>query len=257
MGSRRSLLRRSWYDDIHVMRFGTRVWGIGKLLILIGALGVTYLLFFGIAMRVAVRAQEVAVPTLTGRSVNDATRMLTDLGLALRVDDNLRPDDKVPAGQIMRQDPAAGTQARRQRSVRVWVSGGPRSTPVPRLAGQTERTARLRLDQDGIETAAVSEIRSSDYPSDAVIAQDPAPDARAPRVALLVNRGEAPTTYLMPDVVNQDATMAADTLIARGFRVTLSATSVAGVAPGIVLRQRPDAGYPVTIADAVSLEVSK
>jgi eukaryotic-like serine/threonine-protein kinase len=115
------------------MRFGTRVWGIGKLLILIGALGVTYLLFFGIAMRVAVRAQEVAIPPLTGRTVNDATRMLTDLGLALRVDENLRADDKVPAGQIMKQDPAAGTQARRQRSVRVWVRGGPRSTPVPRL----------------------------------------------------------------------------------------------------------------------------
>jgi eukaryotic-like serine/threonine-protein kinase len=239
------------------MRFGTRVWSIGKLLILVGALGVTYLLFFGIAMRVAVRAQEVAVPTLTGRTVSDATQLLTDLGLALRVDENLRPDDKIPAGQIMKQDPAAGTQARRQRSVRVWVSGGPRSTPVPRLAGQSERTARLRLDQDGIETAAVSEVRSSDYPSDAVIAQDPAPDAQSRRVALLVNRGEAPTTYLMPDLVNQDATTASDALIARGFRVTLSATTTSGAAPGVVVRQKPEAGYPVTIADAVSLEVSK
>jgi beta-lactam-binding protein with PASTA domain len=76
-------------------------------------------------------------------------------------------------------------------------------------------------------------------------------------VALLVNRGEAPTTYLMPDVVNQDAAMAAERLIERGFRVTLSATTVAGVLPGVVIAQRPAAGYPVTIADAVSLEVSK
>ena len=34
-----------------------------------------------------------------------------------------------------------------QRSIRVWLSTGPRTTTVPELIGQTERTARLRLEQ--------------------------------------------------------------------------------------------------------------
>jgi hypothetical protein len=39
------------------MRLGTRVWGIGKFLMILGALGTTFLLSFGNSMRVALRAR--------------------------------------------------------------------------------------------------------------------------------------------------------------------------------------------------------
>jgi hypothetical protein len=41
---------RTWYDT-HVNAPRTRVWGIGKFLLLVGALGLTFLIFFGLAMR--------------------------------------------------------------------------------------------------------------------------------------------------------------------------------------------------------------
>ena len=94
----------------------------------------------------------------------------------------------MPAGQILAQEPQAGVSTRRERSVKVWVSSGPRSTIVPALLGESERTAQLRLQQDGLELAGISEIRSAEYPPDAVIAQTPPPKSNAPRVALLVNR---------------------------------------------------------------------
>src|SRR5688572_2928395 len=106
------------------MRFGTRVWGFGKFLLLVGALGVTYFLFFGLSMRVALRTRDVEVPPLLGRTVNDARQRLGALGLGLRIDEYERSDEKIPAGQIMQQEPAAGVQARRQRTIRVWVSTG-------------------------------------------------------------------------------------------------------------------------------------
>src|SRR5688572_16843396 len=106
------------------MRFGTRVWSFGKFLVLVGALGLTYLIFFGLAMRVALRTREVEVPPLVGRAVDDARQMLAETGLALRIDDNARSDEKIPAGQIVQQDPASGVQTRRDRTVRVWVSTG-------------------------------------------------------------------------------------------------------------------------------------
>ena len=37
------------------MRLGSRVWGIGKFFVLVGALGLTFLVFFGLAMRYASR----------------------------------------------------------------------------------------------------------------------------------------------------------------------------------------------------------
>jgi len=127
------------------MRLGTRVWSVGKFFLLVGALGATFFLFFGIAMRVALRSREGEVPPLGGLTVNQATDTLAALGLGLRVDDNRRVDAKVPLGHVMQQDPGAGMRARRQRTIRVWVSSGPRVTKVPALVGQSERTAQMRL----------------------------------------------------------------------------------------------------------------
>jgi len=240
------------------MRFGTRVWSFGKFLVLVGALGLTYLLFFGLSMRVALRTREVQVPQVVGRTVNDARQMLGELGLGLRVDDNQRSDEKIPAGQIMLQDPAPGAQTRRQRTIRVWVSTGPRTTIVPALVGQTERTAQIRLEQDGLEIDAITEFRSPDYPADAIVAQDPPPQSRAPEVSVLINRGEQAITYVMPDVIGTDGERAAAALRARGFRVSIVGSQpYPGVPPGTVVRQQPPGGFQVAGADAISLEVSR
>ena len=240
------------------MLLRTRVWGFGKLLVLIGALGATFLLFFGISMRVAVRAREVEVPQLVGQTVNDATQTMSDLGFAVRVEENLRSDEKVPAGRIMQQDPPAGVAARRQRTIRVWVSSGPRRTTVPMLVGQTERTARIRIEQDGLEIQSVSEFRSADYAADTIVAQDPPPASRAPQLSLLLNRGQAATTYVMPDVIGMDGVRAADVLRRRGFRVTIVGSQpYPGVPAGVIVRQIPDGGFQVAAGEAISLEVSQ
>jgi serine/threonine-protein kinase len=235
-----------------------RVWGVGRLLLLAAALGATFLLFFGVALRVALRAREVQVPPLVGKTVSDATQSLGALGLTLRVDPTRRTDPKVAANLIMQQDPPAGAAARSQRSIRVWLSAGPRTTTVPELIGQTERTARMRLEQDGVELGPVTEFRSQDYPADAVVSQDPPPDAKSPTVSLLLNRGEEATTYVMPDIIGMDGTRVSETLRERGFRVTITGTQpYPGVPPGTVVRQQPQGGFRVASSDAISLEVSR
>ena len=240
------------------MPLGTRVWKLGKLLLLAGALGLTFLVFFGIAMRAALKAREVRVPGLVGSTVPEATRALSNLGLALRVDDARRADEHVPAGHIMQQEPATGAMARQQRSVRVWVSSGARATVVPQLAAQTERTARIRLEQGGLRIVSVSEFRSPAFPADTVIAQDPPAATLAPGVSLLINRAEEGAAYVMPDVIGIDGTRAADTLRRQGLRVTVVGSQpYPGVPPDTVVRQQPAGGFKVTASDAVSLEVSR
>jgi serine/threonine-protein kinase len=241
-----------------MMRLGTRVWGLGKLLVLIGALGATFLLFFGISIRVALRAQDVEVPALTGRPIDQAAATLTGLGLGVRIDETQRSDEKIPAGHVMQQDPPAGAQARRQRRVRVWLSSGPRTATVPSLAGQSERTAQIRLQQDGLELATISEFRSSDHEIETVVAQDPPSPSRAPRVSILVNRGVPAFSYLMPDLTGMEGARAAEALGGHGFRVNIVTTPLTpGAQPGTVIRQRPNAGFPVSAADPVSIEVSR
>jgi hypothetical protein len=52
------------------MALTTRVFSAGKLLLLAGALVLTYLLFAAAAMRLALKTREASVPSLTGRTVN-------------------------------------------------------------------------------------------------------------------------------------------------------------------------------------------
>jgi beta-lactam-binding protein with PASTA domain len=236
----------------------SRVWSLGKFFVLMGALGMTFLVFFGASMRVALWARDVQVPSLVGRTVNEATATLADRDLALRVEENQRPDDKIEAGKVMQQEPEAGITSRRQRTVRVWISSGPKRTIVPPLVGQNERAAQARLVQDGVSVSSVSEFRSAEYPADVVVAQDPAATSRAPEVSILLNRGEMSTTYVMPDVIGVDGDRAAETLRRQGFRVSIVGTQpYPGVPPGIVVRQQPAGGFRVGASDAISLEVSR
>jgi serine/threonine-protein kinase len=174
------------------------------------------------------------------------------------VDDSRRLDPKVPADRIILQDPAGGIVTRRQRSVRVWLSAGPRISTIPRLTGETERTAQLRLQADGLAIVGLSEIRSNDYMAGAVVAQKPPPESRGTEVALLVNRGERSTSYVMPDLIGVNGDRAAELLRSRGLRVSVVGEQpYPGVPAGIILRQLPQAGFQIAPGEPISIEVSR
>jgi len=240
------------------MPLGTRVWTASKLLVLAGALVATYVLFAAASMRIALKAREVQVPDFSNLSVSDATGLATRLGLNLKVDDMRRLDAKIAAGRVLAQDPAAGSLARSQRSVRVWLSEGIHAATVPALVGETERSAQSRVSQDGLELDTLAEIRSSDYPPDMVVAQMPPAKAASARVSLLVNRGERGASYVMPDLIGVNGDRAAEVLRGRGFRVAVVASNpYPGVAAGIVLRQNPQGGFRIAPGEPISLEVSR
>ena len=141
------------------------------------------------------------------------------------------------------------------KSSSVAASG---AATAPTLTGEPERAAAARLAQDGFELAGVAEIRSQAYPPDVVVAQDPAGNEPAARIALLVNRGEQGNSYVMPDLIGVSGDRAAAILRDQGFRVAVvGSVPYPGVVPGVVLRQSPRAGFQVAPGDPISLEVSR
>jgi beta-lactam-binding protein with PASTA domain len=240
------------------MPLTTRVWSAGKVFLLAGALLLTYLLFAAAAMRVALKIREVEVPSLTGKAVNDASAVLAEHGLSLRVEEVRRIDPKVPAGQILAQEPPAGVRTRRERSVKVWVSAGPRSSIVPELVGESDRTAQMRIRQQGFALKWLAEIRSIEYPEGSIVAQTPPAKSKSEEVSLLVNRGEREATYVMPDLIGVNGDRASDLLRGRGFRVAVVGDHpYPGVPAGVVLRQNPQAGFQIAPGEAISIEVSR
>jgi beta-lactam-binding protein with PASTA domain len=240
------------------MALTARVWSAGKFLLLVGALLTTFVLSAALAARVALRAREVTVPSLVGRPLSSASAVVSRVGLTLRVEELRRADPNVGAGSIAQQDPPAATVARRGRTVKVWLSTGGAVAAVPGLVGESERTARLQLQQDGLSLLAVSEVRSNDLPADIVVAQDPPAASHAAGVSLLVNRRDRAVVYVMPDLIGVNGARAADVLRFDGFRVAVVGENpYPGVPSGIVIRQSPQAGFQVTPGDTVSLEVSR
>lgn len=243
------------------MALSTRVWGAGKRLLVGGALVLTYFLFAAASMRLALRTRDVTVPPLNGKTVTEAGIILAAAGLNLKVEEARRADTSVPAGQVVAQDPQPGVSTRRERSVKVWISGGARAATVPALVGESERTAQLRVQQDGLQLSSMAEIRSADYTAGTIVAQNPAPKLQTPsgaRISLLVNRGERGQSYVMPDLIGVNGDRAADLLRTHGFRVSVVGDHpYPGVPAGIVIRQNPQGGFQIAPSDPISLEVSR
>lgn len=210
-------------------------------------------------MRSVLSAQQVVVPAMVGRRLPEAGLLAAQQSLTLRIEGK-RQDEHVSAGRIAAQEPVASSLLKTHRSVRVWLSAGPRRITVPRVEGTSIRSARLALEQAQVAIQRVVEV---DDPSEegTVLVQHPAAGDRAAEddgASLLVSRGPLRADYVMPDLIGHQA----DTVIERLRGVGLKVADVRyrtypGVAPGIVLRQIPPAGHRISTRATVSLDVSK
>ena len=59
--------------------------------------------------------------------------------------------EEVPAGHVLRQDPAEGTTAHRTDTVTLTVSAGPPLVAVPDVVGMRSAEARSALAEAGLE----------------------------------------------------------------------------------------------------------
>jgi len=210
-------------------------------------------------MRVVLDSQEVVVPSLLQKRGPEAKAVAMREGLDLRVEGR-RYHATIPAGRVLAQEPNAGSRLKSQRSIRVWLSLGPRRLTLPAVEGETLRTARLRLDQASIPVGRVVEVDDA-TPEGTILVQSPPAGEAEPdfeTVSLLVSRGRWGIDYVMPDLIGRRAEAVLDTLNRAGLKVVdVRYRSYPGVAPGIVLKQLPLAGYRVSQQASVSLDVSR
>jgi beta-lactam-binding protein with PASTA domain len=226
--------------------------------LLLAGLFTTYVVFLLASMRIAIKAREVKVPDVQGKPVEQARQTLAAVGLTVVLDPLRRADARVPANHVLSQEPAAGAVIRRQRPVRVRVSDGAQSALVPAITGESERTAQIVLTQNNVALAQTAQIQSGEYPQGVVVAQDPPAKSRASNVSLLINRGEAGVTYVMPDLIGTSGARVADILRRRLFRVSIvGEVPYPGLPAGTVVRQSPQAGFQLAPGDPITLEISR
>jgi serine/threonine-protein kinase len=132
----------------------------------------------------------VTVPSVVGKSQDDAVNILHDAGLHVSI--NQQPSDTVPKGQVISQDPAAGSDARRGQTVTILVSQGPQSQALPDVTGQNADQAQQMLEQDfGLVVTQMPYTAGSPctfQPGD-VCTEDPSPGTQ-------VSPGDAVTLFV-------------------------------------------------------------
>lgn len=222
------------------------------------------LLCFGLAgyasFKLFVRSGVTPAPDLVGKTETEAARMLADQGLVLRrAEGGGRFDPEIPAGAVVIQEPAPRTLVKRGSPVEVVLSLGPERLTVPELTAKGLPAAQVTLSAAGLTLGRTLRIYS-DRDAGLVVEQAPAPGTSvAPQasVDLLLSRGDSGATFVMPDLVYRDYERVRSFFVDRGFRFgSVKFERYEGARPGVILRQFPLAGHPVTRRDAVSLVVA-
>jgi beta-lactam-binding protein with PASTA domain len=212
------------------------------------------------AMRFAIRGSEVEVPNLIGLTERSANRILVENGLTLTLDGR-RFSEIVPESLILAQTPEPGSSVKRDRSVRVLLSLGPRQYAVPDLGGSSLRSSQLLLNQRGLSVGNTLYSHTDSGEASTVVFQTPeAGDLGAadPAVDILVSLGSSAQYFVMPRLIG----LSGDEIITRirraGFRLgEVVYSQQSGVDGGLILSQQPSAGYRISRNDIISLEVSQ
>ena len=126
----------------------------------------------GTAVRVNVSSgpKPVTVPNVIGSPFETAESTLQGVGFAVARED---VEDAEPAGTVVGQSPAAGTQQGKGSVVTLQVSSGPQISQIPDVTSQTEADARAQLQQSGFEVQVVEEIVEDESLNGLVLSQDP------------------------------------------------------------------------------------
>jgi beta-lactam-binding protein with PASTA domain len=213
------------------------------------------------AMRLAIRGTEVQVPSLAGKTEEEARKILADSKLVLRVSTTRRYTPSVPAGHIVVQDPVAGANLKTSRSVKVLLSAGDQKYAVPNLVGSSLRAAKLTLAQRNFTLGNASVTRTGTGEPLMIQQQFPQPGSQQvadPAVNVLLSAGPIEQFFVMPDLVGKSADLVAGRARAEGFQLgKLTYRKYASVEPGVVTQQRPQAGHRLSKNDAILLEVSQ
>jgi beta-lactam-binding protein with PASTA domain len=244
-------------SDANLISRFSRWSGIVLMVAILGVAGIVSALT---AMRFAIRGREVVVPSLSGKTADQAKDILSRSGLMFKIASS-RFSSEVPEGQILIQTPPAGTRMKVNRTVRVLVSLGQRRFAVPNLIGTSLRAAQLTLAQRKLALGKTIYTHTPDGDSSTVVYQSPVPGTQEgadPSVNIVISLGPPAEYFIMPDLIGKSADLVAARARNEGFHLgKLNNRKYPGVEPGLVIQQKPQAGYRLTKSEVILLDVSQ
>ena len=192
------------------------------------------------------------VPNVVGKGQDEASRTLTDAGLALGAVTDAYSED-VPPGQIISQSVAAGTSLAHDSTVDVVLSKGREPRTVPTLTGKGASAAKSSIEALGL-VASPTEAYSDTVPEGQVISQQTREGStvyRGDSVSYTVSKG--PEMVTVPDVVGLQRQEARNKL--EGAGLTVQEDLILGGFFNTVRSSDPAGGSKVKKGSTVTISV--
>jgi beta-lactam-binding protein with PASTA domain len=215
---------------------------------------------FWFALVHTVHRGTLAVPDLRGSTLDEARTSAHDLGMEVRLEEPGVYSVSVPLGAIADQRPHAGFQVKSGAVVTVRLSLGSERVTVPDIRGESLQGAQRALEQAGLKLGGRFAVDGQGGP-DQVIAGGPPTGTEVPpdsEVNLLVNVTPYRPIWVMPSLLSHSLDSIRRFCADNGLRIgQIHEVAYPGLAPGVVLRQYPAAGSPLSRSDIIAVWVSR
>ena len=204
----------------------------------------------------------VSVPDLRGKTEAQARKELEGTGIGMTVENERQPSNKYEEGEIMSQDPVAGTKVAEYSTIKVVISSGEAAemVRVPDVEGRSEAEAEKML-QDAKLTVVHGKAENSDEVEEGyVISCDPKAGTEVEEgteVTIVISLGEKEEQATVPELRNKTESDAEAALKDAGLNGSASEEYSDDVEAGRVISQSIDSGSKVEKGTTVSYVVSK
>jgi eukaryotic-like serine/threonine-protein kinase len=194
------------------------------------------------------------VPAVAGMTDGAAVTTLRDDGFTVRIG-TPQLDNNVLQGTVVRTIPAAGGRAPHGSAVILIPSAGPRMIKVPAVAGQRLPGAQAILRSAGLTPSVqVRQVVSSAVAPGVVIGTQPAAGTLWPQpkpVVITVSEGPP-----LPNFIGQNEQTIQQWAAQNGITLNVTQDSSSSQPQGIITRQSPAPGTPITANETVTIGVS-
>ena len=231
----------------------------------ITALGLAFFVVAGVSAYLTltgiIKSEDtVIVPDLIGKDVVSALEILTDLQLNTKVNGS-EYSQYHAKNHVTFQEPAPGSEIKRDRDVRIMISKGAKTILMPNIVALSEQQARMIIEENGFRRGRLSRTYSHRVEKGHVIVQVPQAGAmitRGKKVDILVSFGPKPVKYVMPDLFGQSLDQALVMIESTNLTLgKLRSQFDQQKTRNSVTRQEPFPGYSVPESSPVHLVINR
>ncbi len=202
---------------------------------------------------------EVPVPSLLGRSEEEAKKLIEDLGLVFKVSKR-EYSSEYDEGYVMEQSIDEGSKVKENYPIEVVISRGEKEIVVPNLIGKYAIEAGGILNNAGLSEGETTEENSDTYLAGQIIDQYPLPNTPArenDKVSYVVSIGPKIIYVKMPNVLNLNLETAKLSIVQHGLAVgQVNEEPSEEIEKGLVMRQSITADQEVEQGTSIWLTVS-